>query len=97
MSATRIQTKPEAISKKQETEAPCTPERESTLRAEPRREHRWLHKLVGEWTYEGDATMEPGQPAVKFMGPRACGRSAASGRWPKDGANCPAADPRRRS
>lgn len=68
MSPTKTQTKPEVISKKQEIEAPCTPEGESAMRAEPRREHRWLHKLVGEWTYEGEATMEPGQPAMKFNG-----------------------------
>jgi hypothetical protein len=38
------------------------------MHAEPRNEHKWLHKLVGEWTYEGEATMEPGQPAVPFKG-----------------------------
>lgn len=31
-------------------------------------QHRWLHKLVGEWTYEHDATMEPGQEPVKVTG-----------------------------
>jgi hypothetical protein len=27
------------------------------MKAEPVREHRWLQKLVGEWTYEGEADM----------------------------------------
>jgi len=34
----------------------------------PRPEHQWLQKLVGEWTYESHATMEPGQPPTKFEG-----------------------------
>jgi hypothetical protein len=32
----------------------------------PQKEHQWLQKLVGEWTCEGDATMEPGKPPEKF-------------------------------
>jgi Protein of unknown function (DUF1579) len=35
---------------------------------EPQKEHRWLQKLVGDWTYEGEAIMEPGKPAEKFRG-----------------------------
>jgi hypothetical protein len=31
-----------------------------TMQAEPRQEHRWLHKLVGEWTCEMG---EPDKPA----------------------------------
>jgi Protein of unknown function (DUF1579) len=38
------------------------------MKTEPQKEHRWLHKLVGEWTYEGEATMEPGKPAERFKG-----------------------------
>jgi hypothetical protein len=34
--------------------------------AEPQAEHRWLQRLVGEWTCEGEAIMEPGTPPVKF-------------------------------
>lgn len=30
--------------------------------------HAWLKQLVGEWTYEVEATMEPGQPPLKFAG-----------------------------
>lgn len=38
------------------------------MKTEPQKEHRWLHKLVGNWTYEGEATMEPGKPAERFRG-----------------------------
>lgn len=36
--------------------------------AEPQAEHRWLQRLVGEWTSEGEAVMEPGQPPATFKG-----------------------------
>ena len=35
--------------------------------AKPRKEHEWLHRLVGEWEYEMDAE-EPGKPPVKLRG-----------------------------
>jgi hypothetical protein len=38
------------------------------MNTQPQREHKWLHKLIGEWTYEGEATMAPGKPAEKFKG-----------------------------
>ena len=38
------------------------------MKVEPQKEHRWLQKLVGDWTYEGEAIMEPGKPAEKFGG-----------------------------
>jgi hypothetical protein len=34
----------------------------------PQKEHRWLQKFVGEWTYEGEAPMAPDQPPAKFSG-----------------------------
>jgi hypothetical protein len=34
----------------------------------PQKEHYWLKRLVGEWTFEGEAMMEPGQPSIKFEG-----------------------------
>lgn len=40
----------------------------SAMLAEPQQQHHWLEKFVGEWTYEGEAAMEPGQPAMKFSG-----------------------------
>jgi hypothetical protein len=46
-----------------------------TLRAQelpkmptPQKEHEWLHQLVGEWTFEAEASMGPGQPAMKCKG-----------------------------
>ena len=38
------------------------------MMAEPQKEHEWLQKLVGEWTYESEATMEPGKPPMRFSG-----------------------------
>ena len=38
------------------------------MKAEPQKEHEWLHKLLGEWTYESEASMGPDQPAVKVTG-----------------------------
>jgi hypothetical protein len=37
------------------------------MNVEPQKEHRWLQKLVGEWTYESEGVMEPGKP------PETCG------------------------
>jgi hypothetical protein len=38
------------------------------MKEEPREEHRWLEKLVGEWTYEGECIMGPDQPPMKMSG-----------------------------
>ena len=38
------------------------------MKTEPQKEHQWLQKLVGEWTYETEATMGPDQPPEKFKG-----------------------------
>jgi hypothetical protein len=38
------------------------------MKTEPQKEHTWLQKLVGDWTYEAEAAMEPGKPAEKFTG-----------------------------
>lgn len=38
------------------------------MQVEPRKEHHWLQKLVGEWTYESECTMGPDQPAMKSTG-----------------------------
>ncbi|RJQ83522.1 MAG: DUF1579 domain-containing protein [Desulfobacteraceae bacterium] len=40
----------------------------SMMATEPQDEHKWLHKLVGEWTYEGAAVMAPGQAPAQFKG-----------------------------
>jgi hypothetical protein len=36
--------------------------------AEPTKEHLWLQKLLGEWTYEHDIPDAEGQPAHKVQG-----------------------------
>ena len=38
------------------------------MHAEPQAEHAWLHKLVGEWTSEGECDMGPDQPKLKTAG-----------------------------
>lgn len=38
------------------------------MKAEPQKEHQWLQKLVGEWTYESDCLMGPDQPPAKATG-----------------------------
>ena len=35
---------------------------------QPQKEHQWLQKLVGEWTYEGEASMGPDQPPSRMEG-----------------------------
>jgi hypothetical protein len=36
--------------------------------AKPQKEHQWLQRLVGEWTYEAQSPMGPDQPPMKFTG-----------------------------
>lgn len=45
--------------------SPATP---CPFTAEPQAEHRWLQRLVGEWTSEVQAIMEPGQPPATMRG-----------------------------
>jgi hypothetical protein len=35
---------------------------------EPQKEHQWLQKLVGEWTYESEAVEGQDQPSEKMTG-----------------------------
>lgn len=35
---------------------------------EPSPEHQWLQRLIGDWTYEGEANMGPDAPAAQFRG-----------------------------
>lgn len=39
-----------------------------TTHVELQKQHHWLQKLVGEWTYEGEALAGPDKPAEKFKG-----------------------------
>ena len=38
------------------------------MHEQPLKEHQWLQKLLGEWTYEADADMGPGKPVEKVAG-----------------------------
>jgi hypothetical protein len=38
------------------------------MKAEPTKEHEWLQKFVGEWTYETEASTGPDKPAEKISG-----------------------------
>jgi hypothetical protein len=38
------------------------------MNPEPQKEHQWLQKLVGEWTYEHECPAGPDQPPTKFKG-----------------------------
>lgn len=38
------------------------------MQMQPQKEHQWLQQLVGEWTSEAEAPMEPGKPPQKFTG-----------------------------
>ena len=38
------------------------------MKTEPQKEHQWLQKLVGEWTFEAEATMGPGKPTERAEG-----------------------------
>lgn len=38
------------------------------MHVEPVKEHRWLQKLVGEWSFAGEASMGPDKPPEKFTG-----------------------------
>jgi Protein of unknown function (DUF1579) len=47
--------------------------RSANHECEPQKEHEWLHKLVGDWTYETVAPPEPGKPATKATGAETAG------------------------
>ena len=38
------------------------------MKAEPQKEHRWLHRLIGAWTMESECVMAPGQAPTKTKG-----------------------------
>ena len=41
---------------------------ETCMQVEPQAEHKWLQKLVGQWSFEGECSMGPDQPAMKNTG-----------------------------
>jgi hypothetical protein len=38
------------------------------MHPQPQREHQWLEQLIGQWTWESDCAMGPGQPHLKLTG-----------------------------
>ncbi len=68
MSSTETRAKSRAAPKTEEIRAPGTAQQEFPMKARPQKEHEWLQKLVGEWTYEGEMTMVPGKSPEKFEG-----------------------------
>ncbi len=38
------------------------------MQCEPQKEHHWLQKFVGDWTYESECCMGPGEPTLTFRG-----------------------------
>ncbi len=45
----------------------------------PLKEHQWLDKFVGEWTFEGEMSMGPEKPLEKFTGSESV--RSIGGRW----------------
>lgn len=45
-----------------------TAQQESTMNAEPQKEHQWLQQLVGDWAYETEVTMGSNQPSEQATG-----------------------------
>ena len=52
----------------------------STMKSEPHKEHDWLQKLVGEWTYEIEVKMGPDLSVEKATGIESV-RSLWGGLW----------------
>jgi hypothetical protein len=45
-----------------------TTQQESTMQTQSQKEHQWLQQMIGEWTYETEASMGEDQPAEKTTG-----------------------------
>ncbi len=46
----------------------ATVQEKHPMQAEPQKEHEWLQRLVGDWTFEFDGNMGPDQPNEKARG-----------------------------
>jgi len=49
------------------------------MQAKPVKQHKWLHQLVGNWVYETEVSMKPGEPPKKFKGKESV--SSMGGLW----------------
>lgn len=45
-----------------------TTQNQPGMHIEPSKEHHWLKRYIGEWTYESECAMEPGGEPMKFHG-----------------------------
>src|SRR5262245_49530769 len=60
---------PGAKAQAEDKPQPNAADQAAGMKAEPTREHKLLvEKFVGNWKYETDHVMEPGQPPVKMTG-----------------------------
>lgn len=51
-----------------ETMTPESAAEEACMTPEPQAEHLWLHRLIGDWQFEGECLMGPDQPPMKSTG-----------------------------
>jgi len=51
-----------------ETTAPDNADGDLGMQPEPQPEHEWLHRLVGDWRFEGECFMGADQPPFKSTG-----------------------------
>lgn len=51
----------ETMTSENAAEGPC-------MKADPQAEHDWLHRFVGDWTFEAECLMQPGEEPIKSTG-----------------------------
>ena len=66
------------------------------MNPEPRPEHRWLHRMVGEWRATMECPGGPGQPASKAESVEGVRSLGGLWSWRRAAARCPAAAAPRR-
>lgn len=59
-------------------------------KVELQEQHRWLQRFVGDWTFEGEASMGPGQPPETFTGSESV--RSLGGLWVLSEGTCPGPD-----
>jgi hypothetical protein len=65
--------------------------------AQPQKEHQWLRRFLGEWTYKTNVPATAGQPAHEATGSETFGPLAICGSSARPVAKCPEQVRRRRS
>lgn len=50
------------------TETATNSAEETCMNPEPQKEHNWLQRLIGDWKFEGECIMGPGEPTMKSVG-----------------------------